>query len=89
MAQLDNRLIHCFSSLFPSLTEEEIRSAHVAHIADLDSLAGVTLVALINDEFGADIDLEGLLELGSFQGVRRYLRDRRLYEVPAESEKTE
>jgi acyl carrier protein len=89
MTQLDSRLIRCFSSLFPTLTEDEVRLVDVAYIAELDSLAGVTLVALINDEFGVDIDLEGMLELGSFQGVRRYLVEKRPYEVSAQTEETE
>jgi acyl carrier protein len=38
-------------------------------------LAAVTLVALIDQEFGVDLDLEGLIKLGSFAGLCQYLRE--------------
>ena len=44
-------------------------------------------MALINDEFGADIDLEGLLALGRFQGVRQYLHEQSGINVPANNER--
>jgi len=75
VTELDDRLVRCFLSIFPALTEEEIRTADVNLLSDADSLAGVTLVALIDQEFGVDIDLERLLKLGSFQAVRQYLRE--------------
>ena len=78
MAQLDDRLARCFSSVFPGLTDEEIRGADVARLAEIDSLAGVTLVSLIGEEVGVDVDFENLVELGSFQGVQNYLRQQGL-----------
>jgi len=83
MAQFDDRLIHCFSSVFPTLTTEEIQTADVTRLAELDSLAGVNLVALIEEEFGATLDLEGLLELGGFQSIRRYLLQQGRLDVSA------
>jgi acyl carrier protein len=73
MDKLDERLMHCFSSVFPEMNDEGIRSADVVHLADVDSLAAVTLVALIDEEFGVDMDLEGLLSLGNFEAVRQAL----------------
>jgi acyl carrier protein len=75
VTQLDDRLVRCFLSAFPTLTQADLQTAVLTRLADLDSLAGVTLVALIDDEFGIDMDLEGLLELGTFQSVRQYLRE--------------
>jgi acyl carrier protein len=74
-AEFDDRLVRCISSVLPTLAEEEIRSAEVQHLADADSLTVVTLVALINDEFGLDLDLEDLLKLGDFERICEYLRD--------------
>lgn len=87
MAQLDDRLVRCFSSVFPALTEDEILAADVSLLTNLDSLGGVTLVALIDDEFGADMDLEGLLALGTFQAVRQYLHEQSSINVPANNER--
>ena len=78
MAGVGDRLARCFSSAFPAATEEDIRAADIAAWVDADSLAGVTLVALIDEEFGVDIDLEGLLRLGTFAAVARYLFDQDL-----------
>ena len=74
MAELDDRLVRCFSSVFPTLTRDEIWAADVTSLINVDSLAGVTLVAVIDEEFGVEIDLEGLLELGTFQTIQEYLR---------------
>jgi len=44
----------------------------------MDSLAGVTLIALINEEFGVDIDVEELLGLGTFEAIREHLREEKI-----------
>ena len=75
-AELYDRLVRCISSVLPTLSEQEIRSAEVQQLADADSLTAVTLVALINEEFGLDLDLEVLLELGNFKGICGYLTSR-------------
>jgi acyl carrier protein len=74
VADLDDRLVRCISSVFPTLTEQEIRVASSEMLLEADSLAAVTLIALIDEEFGVEIDPDRLLELGSFQGIGQYLR---------------
>jgi len=73
VADLDDRLVRCILSAFPTLTEEDSRSANMDSLMNVDSLAAVTLVALIDEEFGVDIDLERLLELGSFEALQQFL----------------
>ena len=51
MSEQEDRLVRCFASVFPTLSEEEIRTSNVVPLLDLDSLAGVTLVTLIDQEF--------------------------------------
>lgn len=75
MAELDTRLVRCIASVFPNLTDEDIRTADVSQLMTVDSLAAVTLVAVIYEEFGVDLDLEGLLKLGNFQAIREHLRE--------------
>lgn len=70
----DDRLVRCFASVFPTLSEAEIRASNVGPLFDIDSLAGVTLVTLIDEEFGGDIP--DLLGLGSFEGISQFLRER-------------
>ena len=73
MAELDDRLVRCILSAFPTLTEEAGRTAQMELLMNADSLAAVTLVALIDEEFGVDIDLEGLLNLGGFEALKQFL----------------
>lgn len=72
----DARLMRCFASAFPGATPDQIRTAQFGDIAGWDSLRGVTLLAVLDEEFGVQIDLPELLELGSFDSVKRYLLQR-------------
>jgi acyl carrier protein len=84
MSDQDDRLVRCFASVFPTLSEEEIRASNVVPLSDLDSLAGVTLVTLIDQEFGVNVDLPDLLDMGSFEAISQFLRKRNPSEVPSE-----
>jgi acyl carrier protein len=86
VAELDHRLVRCILSVFPTLTEKEGRAAKMASLMDVDSLAAVTLVALIDEEFGVDIDLEGLLRLGSFEALQQFLASKLSQRCPAAGE---
>lgn len=76
MTELDNRLIRCISSIFPYLTDEDVRELDVTYLMGTDSLAAVTLVALIDDEFDVILDAETLVKLGSFHAIRQYLSEK-------------
>jgi acyl carrier protein len=84
MSEQDDRLVRCFASVFPTLSEGEIRTANVVPLFDIDSLAGVTLVTLIDQEFGVNVELPELLDLGSFEAISQFLRKRNPSEVPHE-----
>lgn len=86
MARLDERLVRCISSVVPTMTEESIRAVDVASLMDVDSLAAVTLLTLINEEFGVDMDLDNLLKLGSFKAVQQFLCEQVLEAPPAEKQ---
>jgi acyl carrier protein len=72
----DDRLMRCFASTFPSASRDEIRSATLEAMPGWDSLRGVTLLAVLDEEFGLQIDLDQLLELGTFGALNRYLTER-------------
>ena len=76
MAEADARLIRCFSAVFPALSREEIRAASIETESDWDSLAAVRLVAVLEEEFGVQIDLGELQEMSSFASIRHYLLKR-------------
>jgi acyl carrier protein len=83
MSEQDDRLVRCFASVFPTLSDEEIRACDVVPLVDLDSLAGVTLVTVIDEEFGVSVELSQLLELQSFGAISEFLREERASSTPA------
>jgi acyl carrier protein len=84
MSEQDHRLLRCFACVFPTLSEGEIRTSNVVPLFNLDSLAGVTLVTLIDQEFGVSVELSDLLDLGSFEAILQFLRKQSPSEVPHE-----
>lgn len=67
MPDQENRLIRCFASVFPGLTEDEIRHCSTESTGMWDSLSAVTLAAVIEEEFGVAIDPDELAQMNSFQ----------------------
>lgn len=74
MPELDDRLTRCFASVFPSVPPDQIHGASVESVPTWDSLAAVTLIAVLEQEFNTQIDLMELPELTSYQAVRDYLQ---------------
>ena len=68
------RLRACFSSVFPNLTDEETLEARAEGIPEWDSLATVTLVSLVEEEFDIRLDLDELEELMSFQKLLKRIQ---------------
>jgi acyl carrier protein len=75
MDNLENRLMRCFSSVFPDLNEQQIRNASADSLPAWNSLAAVTLVALLQEEFGLQVNLAELPSLVSFSAVQNYVRN--------------
>jgi len=69
----DERLMRCFLSVFPNATRVEIRIAKFDAITGWDSLRGVTLLAVLDEEFGLQVDLTEFLELETFDSLKQYL----------------
>jgi acyl carrier protein len=73
MFETETRLQKCFASVFPGLTLEEIRGTGADSVGIWDSLSTVTLVAVVQEEFGIEIDPGVLAQLNSFDAFRDYL----------------
>jgi acyl carrier protein len=67
-------LRRCFAAVFPELSDDEIEAASVDTLAEWDSLASVTLVALVEEEFELAISEPDLPELRSYERIHDYLR---------------
>jgi len=74
MSEHDQRLIQCFSAVFPGLAPDEIRTLGAESSGVWDSLSTVTLASLVQEEFSVDIDPEILSQLDSFDAFQTYLR---------------
>lgn len=78
MDETTKRLASCFRLVFPDLPGAEIPSASQGTVAAWDSVAAITLVNVIEEEFGVELDLDNLADLDSFPKVRNYLQERLL-----------
>jgi acyl carrier protein len=73
MDNTQDRLIRCFSAIFPTLSREQIMAADASKIEAWDSVASVTLFAMIEEEFGAEIEVQDSVDLLSFRKISEYL----------------
>jgi acyl carrier protein len=72
-----SRLMRCFSTVFPELPSGTLANANTA-TAEWDSLSSVTLFALVEEEFGTELDVNALGELSSFDSILDYLQTRKV-----------
>jgi acyl carrier protein len=73
MPDVETRLVGCFQTIFPQLTEADIRSASQESLEQWDSVAAITLVNVIEEEFSTQIDYDHLPNLDTFSKVLEYL----------------
>jgi acyl carrier protein len=74
MSVVNARLARCFSAVFPSLEAGAVATASVDTVSEWDSLASLTLVAVIEEEFSITIDDLDLPGLTSFEAASRYVQ---------------
>jgi acyl carrier protein len=70
MPDLDDRLQRCVLYAFPALTAESLDGINIAQLAASDSLAAVSLGAILGQEFGVDLDMDDLLAMESLDALR-------------------
>ena len=73
MDETRRRLTGCFQVVFPDLPESSIPAASQSTVADWDSVAAITLVNVVEEEFGIELDPDDLAELDSFEKVCAYV----------------
>jgi len=71
MDETKERLVKCFQTVFPDLKTPD--TATQAGVAEWDSVAAITLVNVIEEEFNIQMDYEELESLDSFPKVLDYL----------------
>jgi len=70
------KLVSCFKKVFPNLSRTDILSASQERISAWDSIAHVTLISLIGEDFGIELDFEDFDEATSFAAFRDVLSAR-------------
>lgn len=74
-AEIHRHLIACFADVFPDLAEGEIPAARFEDLSEWDSLASLTLTAVVEDEFNVMLSDELVASLDSFQKIEDSLVD--------------
>ncbi len=74
MDNIEQRLVKVFETVFPDLTAEQIHAASQTTVATWDSVAAITLMNLMEEEFTIEIDFDRAAELSSFSEILAYLK---------------
>jgi acyl carrier protein len=74
MDDMRARLVGCFQTVFPDLSETAIVAAQQDHVDSWDSVATITLINVMEEEFKVPFDLERLGEFNSFESIHGYLQ---------------
>jgi acyl carrier protein len=70
------RLTRCFQAVFPSLSDQAAAAARMDAVPDWDSIATVTLLNVVEEEFGVEFAPEDLERLTSFEKLLERLQVR-------------
>ena len=70
------RLMQCFAAVFPTLAAGEISEASPEAVPAWDSIANVTLLVVVEQEFGITVEPEDIEHLGSFAALLDYVVER-------------
>jgi acyl carrier protein len=76
MADTRMRLQDCFAAVFQDLEADEIPRATTATIPDWDSVSTVTLLTVVEEEFGVRVRPEDIPRFVSFQAILDYVEAR-------------
>ena len=74
MDDVRDKLGRCFALAFPQLDPNRYADASAENTPQWDSLAHVTLLTLIGEEFGREIDFEEFEGVTTFEGLERVLQ---------------
>ena len=73
MNDVKQRMVRCFEAVFPQLAESEIVKASTAALGSWDSVSGVTLISVVEEEFGIRVPPEHFEDLTSFELLLDYV----------------
>jgi acyl carrier protein len=75
MDNIEERLIKVFETVFPDLSPEQIVAATQSTVSAWDSVAAITLMNVMEEEFSIEIDFDRAAELSSFSEILGYVKE--------------
>lgn len=75
MENIEQRLVNVFETVFPELPEDRIRTASQDTVPAWDSVAAITLINVMEEEFGFQIDFDLAADLTSFPEILDYVNE--------------
>lgn len=76
MSNIPLRVTTCFLNVFPDLAEADVPRASQASMAQWDSVAHVTLLSAIAEEFQIELDEESFESLSSYLLIVDFVEER-------------
>jgi acyl carrier protein len=74
MDEVQMRLTKCFETVFPTLQTSEIPGCSQHTVTMWDSIATITLVNVVEDEFAFQVDFDLVSEFSSFDSILSYVK---------------
>jgi acyl carrier protein len=73
MTNIEKRVGECFANVFPDIQPSQIPNASAATLPAWDSVAHITLLSAISEEFGVELEVEEYEELTSYRAIVDYM----------------
>lgn len=74
MDSVTDKLNRCFAITFPALDPAKYAAASVENLSEWDSIRQLTLLTVIGEEFGREIDFEEFEDANSYEALARILQ---------------
>jgi acyl carrier protein len=75
MDSREAKLIKVFQTVFPDMDAQKVRAASQESVPGWDSVAALTLMNVIEEEFEIQLDFDKAADLTSFSEILDYLRE--------------
>jgi acyl carrier protein len=76
MTSVAARVANCFQNVFPELEPADITEATIESVDRWDSLAHVTLLVVLSEEFALEFSVDQFTELTSFPAIVAHIKTR-------------
>jgi|YNPMSStandDraft_1061717.scaffolds.fasta_scaffold17493_2 acyl carrier protein len=75
LSELRERLLECFAAVFAELPRQALAEARAETTEAWDSVTTLTLLSVIEEQFGITFDLNRAGRLDSFAAIEAHLRE--------------